>query len=295
MGPAEPGVEIGVVTGECGRSSTKLSAEVVKPAMSCAALAVKAVPSKALDREQRDAIVMRHLPLVKAIAGRVRENLPVQVELDDLVHAGILGLFDAVQKYDPSKRVVFHLYAKHRIRGAILDSLRQLDWASRDLRKRYKLIEAMTQKLSYKLGRPPSETELAREMGVSLARWQKMLWELHAAGLGPGQSHVGGQTSDGLDRFSGPDSPHSQEDLPDHSCARTQLRQVLASVLVDLPARYQRVVTLYYTHGSTMKQIGAELGVNESRVSQIHKAALEKLHAALRSRGIQTAGIFVDG
>ncbi|MBI3666333.1 MAG: FliA/WhiG family RNA polymerase sigma factor [Acidobacteria bacterium] len=263
--------------------------------MSCTGLAVRTAPTGSLNREQRDAIVIDHLPLVKAIAGRVRENLPVQVELDDLVHAGILGLFDAVQKYDPTKRVAFHLYAKHRIRGAILDSLRQLDWASRDLRKRYKRIEAMTQKLSYKLGRPPHETELAREMGVSLARWRKMVWELHSAGLGPGQSHLGSQTSDGLDRFSGPDSPRSMEDLPDRACARKQLRQVLAAVLESLPPRYQRVVALYYTHGSTMKQIGAELGVNESRVSQIHKGALEKLNAALRNRGIQTPGIFVDG
>src|SRR6185369_6466525 len=91
-----------------------------------------------LSCERRDTIIVAHLPLVRAIAARVRETLPVQVELDDLVHAGVLGLFDAVEKFDASKGVVFHLYAKHRIRGAILDSLRQLDWASRDLRKRYK-------------------------------------------------------------------------------------------------------------------------------------------------------------
>src|SRR5712692_8401669 len=153
-----------------------------------------------LDREQRDAIVMSHLPLVKAIASRVRENLPVQVELDDLVHAGILGLFDAVQKYDPRKRVVFHLYAKHRIRGAILDSLRQLDWASRDLRKRSKHIEALSQKLSGQLGRAPTESELARGMGVSLARWRKLVFELHNAGLSVGQGHGGGPFNESVDR-----------------------------------------------------------------------------------------------
>ncbi|HYM13130.1 MAG TPA: FliA/WhiG family RNA polymerase sigma factor [Bryobacterales bacterium] len=246
-----------------------------------------------LGREQRDAIVMSHLPLVRAIASRVRENLPVQVELDDLVHAGVLGLFDAVQKYDPSKRVVFHLYAKHRIRGAILDSLRQLDWASRDLRKRFKSIEAMTQKLSSKLGRTPTESELAREMGVPLARWRKLVFELHTAGLGAGQSHLGTPFNESLERFSPADTPASEEEPPDHACAREQLRRVLAEAIRGLPARYQRVVALYYAHGSTMKQIGAELGVNESRVSQIHKAALEKLHAALRGRGIDTCNLFV--
>ena len=246
-----------------------------------------------LDREQRDAIVMSHLPLVRAIAGRVRENLPVQVELDDLVHAGILGLFDAVQKYDPSKRVVFHLYAKHRIRGAILDSLRQLDWASRDLRKRFKHIEALTQKLSFQLGRAPTESELARGMGVSLVRWRKLTQELHAAGLGPAQSHLSGPFNETLERYAAGEAPHSEEEPPDRTCARRQLQGLLASVVQGLPARYQRVIALYYAHGATMKQIGNELGVNESRVSQIHKAALEKLHLALRNRGIETAEMFV--
>ena len=236
---------------------------------------------------------MNHLPLVKAIAARVRENLPIQVEMDDLVHAGVLGLFDAVQKFDPSKRVVFHLYAKHRIRGAILDSLRQLDWASRDLRKRFKQIEAMTQRLSYRLGRPPAEAELAQEMGVPLARWRKLVWELHAAGLGANQGHLRGPFTDSLDRFFAPEARQNDEDLADRAYARQQLRFVLATALQSLPARYQRVVILYYTQGCTMKQIGTELGVNESRVSQIHKAALEKLLCALRARGVQNAQMFV--
>lgn len=269
--------------------------------MPCAAPAVqtesfesrsKAPKNGALSRQERDALIMTHLPLVRAIASRVRENLPVQVELDDLVHAGILGLFDAVQKYDPAKKVLFHLYAKHRIRGAILDSLRQLDWASRDLRKRFKHIEAMTQKLGSQLGRLPTESELAREMGVSLVRWRKLVFELHSAGLGVGQSHVSGNGNEAYERLSTSDSPPSEEESPDRSCARQQLREVLATALQTLPVRYQRVVTMYYSQGSTMKQIGNELGVNESRVSQIHKAALEKLHVALRTQGIDSPNLF---
>src|SRR6059058_96356 len=107
----------------------------------------------------RDRIVIEHLPLVKAIAVRVHENLPVHVDLDDLVHAGVLGLFDSVTKYDATKNVAFQAYAKHRIKGAILDSLRQMDWSSRDLRKRQKQVDAVTQDLSLKLGRTPDETE----------------------------------------------------------------------------------------------------------------------------------------
>src|SRR5258708_31052541 len=106
--------------------------------------------SKAVAKTLRDRIVLDHLPLVKAIAVRVHENLPVHVDLDDLIHAGILGLFDAASKYDPEKKVIFHSYAKHRIKGAILDSLRQADWASRDLRRRHKQVEAATRDLSAK-------------------------------------------------------------------------------------------------------------------------------------------------
>src|SRR5436309_12690558 len=108
--------------------------------------------------EERDRIVLDHLPLVKAIAIRVHESLPVHVDLDDLIHAGVLGLFDSVTKYDATKNVAFHAYAKHRIKGAILDSLRQMDWASRDLRKRQKQVDAANQDLSLKLGRTPDET-----------------------------------------------------------------------------------------------------------------------------------------
>ena len=115
----------------------------------------------------RDQIVLDHLKLVKAIAVRVHENLPVHVDLDDLVHAGVMGLFDAANKYNPDKKVVFHSYAKYRIKGAILDSLRQLDWASRDLRKRQKMVEAMTRELCDKLKRTPTEAEIAQKMEIS--------------------------------------------------------------------------------------------------------------------------------
>src|SRR5579863_3490597 len=127
-----------------------------------------------VQRTVRDRIVLDHLPLVKAIAVRVHENLPVHVDLDDLVHAGVLGLFDAACKYNPAKRVVFHSYAKYRIKGAILDSLRQLDWASRDLRKRQKMVEALTRELSDKMNPATTEAEIAEKLGVGIDRWRRM-------------------------------------------------------------------------------------------------------------------------
>src|SRR3954469_7542345 len=128
--------------------------------------------------ELRDQMVLEHLPLVKAIAIRVHENLPVHVDLDDLIHAGVLGLFDSVVKYDSEKNVAFQAYAKHRIKGAILDSLRQLDWASRDLRKRQKQVDGITRDLSAKLGRTPTENEVAEQMGVTTDRLRKMQMEI---------------------------------------------------------------------------------------------------------------------
>src|SRR5262249_45156583 len=132
---------------------------------------------------RRDRIVLEHLPLVKAIAIRVHENLPVHVDLDDLVHAGVLGLFDAANKFNPDKQVAFSSYAKHRIKGAILDSLRQLDWASRDLRRRHKQVEAATRELSISLQRTPTEAEVAEKLGVDVERWRQMMVDLRSVGL----------------------------------------------------------------------------------------------------------------
>lgn len=240
-------------------------------------------------RDRRDELILKHLALVRAIANRVRENLPVQVELDDLVHAGILGLFDAVDKYDPRKKVVFHLYAKHRIRGAILDSLRQLDWASRDLRKRYKSIEQTTQRLAQTLGRLPSEAEVAASMGITEERFRKQTQELFTAGLSSGQPH----RVEKPDHTSFAETSQSTEQRPDELFSNHQLRGVLNRAIETLPPRYQRVIKLYYDQDRTMKQIGNELGVNESRVSQIHKTALEKLGSALRAGGYGSPAIFL--
>lgn len=239
-----------------------------------------------ISRRVRDQIVLDHLPLVKAIAIRVHENLPVHIDVDDLVHAGVLGLLDAVEKFDSSKNVAFQNYAKHRIKGAILDSLRELDWASRDLRKRQKQMDAVTRDLSTRLGRTPTESEVAGEMGIEIQRWQRMLGQLRTLGL-VSTTVPGEDDHDRVQEF--PDTPEVQ---PDRVCARRQLQTTLARAIGHLPARYQKVVFLYYTNEMTMKEIGEILGVNESRVSQIHKTALKKMATALESEGIHSASAF---
>jgi RNA polymerase sigma factor for flagellar operon FliA len=204
------------------------------------------------------------------------------VDLDDLVHAGVLGLFDAVDKFDASKNVAFQSYAKHRIKGAILDSLRQLDWASRDLRKRQKQVESVTRDLSMRLGRNPHDGEVATEMGVTMERWRRMQIELRTVGV-VSASAAPEQDTDRAQEFAA--APDFQ---PDRMCERRQLQLTLARALGTLPERYQRVVFLYYTNDMTMKEIGDLLGVNESRVSQIHKTALRKMAVALQSEGIHS-------
>jgi RNA polymerase sigma factor for flagellar operon FliA len=240
---------------------------------------------------QRDQIILEHLPLVKAIAVRVHENLPVHVDLDDLVHAGILGLFDAVAKFDPEKQVAFSSYAKHRIKGAILDSLRQLDWASRDLRRRHKQVEAAARDLAATLHRSPTDEEVAQKLGVEQERWRQMMIDLRNVGLISASTRG---NNDGGEELPPPDFPSTPETHPDVMCAREQLRSMLSMAMKGLPERYQKVVLLYYTNEMTMKEIGGLLGINESRVSQIHKSALEKLATALTSVGITSAAAFAE-
>lgn len=244
-------------------------------------VSVRKQPESAFD--ERDRIVIENLPLVKAIAIRVHESLPVHVDLDDLIHAGVLGLFDAVTKYDAAKNVAFQAYAKHRIKGAILDSLRQLDWASRDLRKRQKRVEAATQDLSTKFGRAPNEVEMAEEMGVTVEKWRQMAAELASTGLAPAPA-AADQERDFVQEF-----PATDELQPDRIAARRELQRTLARAIGSLPERYQTVVFLYYSNDLTMKEIGDRIGVNESRVSQIHKTALKKMAAVLEQEGICSA------
>ena len=236
----------------------------------------------------RDKIVLENLPLVKAIALRVHDNLPVHVDLDDLIHAGVMGLFDAAVKYDAHKEVAFRSYAKHRIKGAILDSLRQLDWASRDLRKRHKQLEVVTRELTTLASGAPEESQIAEKMGVGLQRWRQMAVELRMVGLLSASSRQPESENQTIPEF--PAKPESQ---PDNIWERKQMGCALGTAMQKLPARYQRVVALYYAKEMTMKEIGALLGINESRVSQIHKSALEKMGAALQEQGIHSSEALV--
>ena len=274
--PADPGVSPAHDTGADAGADRKS----VRRARHAKSIATQQTSKLA----RRDKVVLEHLPLVKAIAVRVRENLPVHVDLDDLVHAGVLGLFDAASKYNPDKKVVFSSYAKHRIKGAILDSLRQLDWASRDLRRRHKQLEAATRDLAAELQRAPTEAEIADRLGVTVERWRQMMIDLRSVGLMSANTR-----SNESEDLPAPEFPSAPETQPDNMCAKEQLRALLGDAMKVLPDRYKQVVTLYYTKEMTMKEIGVILGINESRVSQIHKSALEKMNVVLQTAGITSS------
>ncbi|MCU1336000.1 MAG: polymerase, sigma 28 subunit, FliA/WhiG family [Bryobacterales bacterium] len=236
---------------------------------------------------RRDSLVMEHLSLVKAIAVRVHEKVPVHVDMDDLIHAGILGLFDAASKFNLEKQVLFPSYAKHRIKGAILDSLRQLDWASRDMRRRHKQVECASRDLGAELQRNPTEAEMAQKLGMDVERLRTMMMDLRNVGLISASTR--GNEGDDLPA---PDFPSKLETRPDYICVQKELRSTLGVAIKTLPERYQKVVVLYYTKELTMNEIGGILGINESRVSQIHKAALEKMAIVLKNTGINSVQAF---
>jgi RNA polymerase sigma factor for flagellar operon FliA len=236
---------------------------------------------------QRDELITDHLYLVTAIAAHVQNSIPVHVELNDLIHAGTMGLLDAATKYREDKEVAFPTYAKHRIRGAIIDSLRQQDWASRDLRKRYRQMEAVTTELTSKLGRAPSEQEIASAMGLNSRRWQSLMVDfrnLNAVALQQ-------LPRDDEEQFAA-EIPAAPTASPERAFASVELKGKLAAAMEVLPERYRQVVSLYYQYDLTMKEIGTRLCVNESRVCQIHKSALEQMRAALSTQGICCAAAF---
>ena len=217
---------------------------------------------------RRDALIVEHMSLVSAIASHVQRSLPVHIELDDLIHAGMVGLFDAAVKYEADKKVAFSTYAKHRIRGAILDSLRQLDWASRDLRKRYRQMEAVKAELATKLQCDPSEEEIAAAMGLDAKRWRALMVDFRRIG------NMAAQTRTEREEHPNMELPSAPAHNPDQVFARSEMRAKLWSAMSTLPPRYRQVVELYYQNEMTMKEIGDVLGVNESRVSQDRKSVV---------------------
>jgi RNA polymerase sigma factor for flagellar operon FliA len=231
-------------------------------------------------------LVTDYLPLVKKIAKNVKQWAPAHADLDDLVGAGAVGLLDAAAKFDPRKRIPFHAYAKHRIRGAIQDSLRALDPTSRHLRKQYRAGEEAIANLTRTLERTPTDEEIATHLKLPLKCWRGLAQQLYSAGFsvnGHGFVNKPVVLVENLQARTG---------NPENATARQERRRILNEAVRSLPRRYQQVISLYHDCDWTLKKIGKELGVNESRVSQIHASAIARIRRHLVERGYTLHSLF---
>jgi RNA polymerase sigma factor for flagellar operon FliA len=242
----------------------------------------------ALNGEQ-ERMLLEHLPIVRFLARRIHERLPQHVDIEDLVSAGVVGLMDAFAKFDPTKKVQFRSYAQFRIRGAILDSLRTLDWSPRELRRKGRAVEEAIRVLTARMGRAPGETEVALEMSLGLEEYQQLLGDLK--GLEIGTLHMERNEESGEEELAY--VPGRPEEDPLFRCLRGELEERLTDAIARLPERERMVMTLYYYEEMTMREIGLALGVVESRVSQVHASAVVHLRAALKE--LAAGGAFKAG
>ncbi len=227
----------------------------------------------------RNSLVMEELEQVYYIATRIRERLPKQIELEDLVNAGVIGLLEASRSFDSSKNTQFRSFAKFRIRGAIMDSLRESDWGSRSLRRRAREIAEVTSVLSSRLGRTPAESEIAAEMNLTTEHLQKITAQLNGLNVAGQEAFVAHNAEDSLDLIES--APSIDDPDPFDLLLRQERKAHLADAISKLSEREQLILSLYYKEELTLKEIGEVVGIALSRVSQIRQAAVLKLRKLL--------------
>lgn len=229
----------------------------------------------------RDALIRQHVPLVRRIALHMIAKLPPNVELDDLIQVGMIGLAEALSRFESEQGVQFDTFASQRIRGAMLDELREGDWMSRSSRKSQKEIEQALGRLEQRFGRPPLESEIADELGMALDDYQSLLGRVRGTQLVYLEDIGGGDGADGDDYL----ERHVADTGADpFALLRDQrLRLALVDAIKNLPEREQYVMGMYYEHDMNLKEIAAVLGVTESRVCQLHSQAIARLRTKMRA------------
>lgn len=237
------------------------------------------------DGAARDWLVVHYASLVKFVAGRVGAGLPRSVDTADLVSAGVLGLMSAIDRYDPANGAKFETFAMPRVRGAIMDSLRSLDWVPRSVRSRSRTVQATIEQLEQRNGTAPTDDEIAAEIGISTEELAEWLADIAGGSIGP-LDHValdreatGAATRGGSGSFDG-------DGQPSRNVEEQELRAAMRGAIATLPEREQAVIVLYYEDGLTLAEIGEALGVTESRISQIHAKAVLQLRSRLQRAGL---------
>ena len=236
--------------------------------------------------DERERIILEHLPQVRLIARRIHDRLPDSVSLEDLISTGIVGLISAIDNFDPSLNVKLKTYAEYKIRGAILDSLRGLDWAPRQKRRKAKQIESATTAAEQRLHRTPLEEEVARELNLSLDEYHHWLVEIRGVNLGSLEYTSGEGTGDLLRYVS-----DSEENWPSRILERAELEKLLAEAIEKMPYTERTVLSLYYHEELTLREIAKVINLHESRVSQLKTQAILRLRCYIERRWPTQRGI----
>jgi RNA polymerase sigma factor for flagellar operon FliA len=227
--------------------------------------------------QDSNALLKQYSPLVRRLAHQMIAKLPANVELDDLIQVGMIGLNDALSRFDAAQGVMFETFATQRIRGAMLDELRGGDWMSRGDRRHQRSIEAAVHRLEQKLQRAPNESEIADEMGMMLADYQELLGKVRGTQLFYLEDLSGEDGDDFLDRHVADEGANPLDMLEDH-----RMREALVDAIGKLPEREQHVMSMYYEQDMNLKEIAAVLGVTESRICQLHSQSIARLRSKLR-------------
>ncbi len=238
-----------------------------------AAYQQNAEPSQ-MSSEERERLILEHMPQVRLIARRIHETLPGNVCLDDLISSGVVGLIMAIDNYDPLQAVKLRTYAEYKIRGAILDSLRGMDWASRHRRKKYKGIEAAISAAEKKLNRQPTEEEIAAELNLTLVEYRTRLVEVQGLTLGSLEMTVGAEHGQDLLSIIPCD-----DELPSASLERAELERLIARAISELPEPEKLILALYYQEELTLREIGDIINLRVSRVSELKTTSILRLRA----------------
>lgn len=230
--------------------------------------------------ETRERLILEHLPQVRLIARRIHERLPENVNLDDLISVGTIGLISAIDRYDPAHNVKLKTYAEYKIRGAILDSLRGLDWAPRQQRRRAKQIEAAIASAEQKLHRMPTEEEIARELDLTIEEYHEWLVEIRGLNLGSLEFHSAEEDGGDLLKY----VSDSDENWPSRIVERAQLEKLLAETIEKMPTIEKTILSLYYHEELTLREIAKIVHLHESRISQLKSQAILRLRTFIEKR-----------
>ncbi len=238
--------------------------------------------------QDRERLILEHLPQVRLIARRIHDRLPESVSLDDLISTGTVGLISAIDRFDASQNVKLKTYAEYKIRGAILDSLRGLDWAPRQQRKRAKMIEAAISAAEQRLHRSPGEEEIARELGLEVAEYHEWLVEIRGLNVGSLESATPDEENSGdLLRFISDD----EREWPSRQLERSELQRLLVESISRMPDIEKTVLSLYYYEEMTLREISKIVSLHESRISQLKSQAVLRLRAAMERQWPTQRGI----